>query len=334
MQRYNPTKEPVTLQSEKLIEDPITFTATKLEIPTGTNTNTSITEFTQTPTFLPPPGEYIAYSKGKFIQLVTITDQEVGTIISGANEGRNWLSPNQEIIAYSDQLHKIDFKNIYTREDNQIHDNDMCTFGVTNMSWNPEGNKIVLGCAYTTDIEGQYFRDLKVLSYPEGKVLGRINKVINYNDIEVNHPIQPTWSTDGKWIIFFISTGMRMGIQGPFVTNTSCLSDDQTCPSKTTLKAGINNVDFPISWLPNSNLAVLDYYNNNLILYNLPYFTLMKTIKIPELSIGLHSLAWSHNDEWFALGTDDGIFIISSFTGEVKQVSEATGRVLFWLEIK
>jgi len=306
----------------------IPFPITELIIPSVPSTKTIDLTKTSTPVILPPPGEYIAYSYGKSINLVSVTGKEAGTLMEGAREGRNWLSPNQEIIAYSDLPHIIQFRNIYTGAKITYSEQETCRFGVTSLSWNPKGDQIVVSCSYAVNKNS-----LNILTFPEGENIGRIEKIIEDKLNVENYHYDPIWSPDGKWIAFFIRTGNpSYGEKGPFITDTSCLSEGTVCADKTILI--MNNPYFPISWTPDSNLAMLDSNNYSINLYKMPSFSLIQTIKIPEDYWGLDTFIWSHNNEWFAIDTMDGIFIMSSKTGEIRQIRSQGAELLFWLEIK
>jgi len=307
---------------------PILLPSMELIIPSVSPRKTIDPTKTSTPVILPPPGEYIAYSYGKSINLVSVTGKEAGILMEGAREGRNWLSPNQEIIAYSDEPHIIHFTNIYTGATITYSEQETCRFGVTSLSWNPKGNQIVVSCSYALNRNS-----LNILTFPEGEIVGRIEKIIEENINVENYHYDPIWSPDGKWIAFFIRTGNpSYGEKGPFITDMSCLSDGTVCADKTYLI--LNNPYSPISWTPDSNLATLDTNKYSINLYKMPFFSLIQTIKIPDDYWGLDTFTWSHNNEWFAIDTMDGIFIMSSKTGEIRQIRSQGAELLFWLEIK
>jgi WD40 repeat protein len=324
-----PTSESIPTKENSRKQTPIPLTLTASTIRKEAPTKTIIPTNNSTQVFLPPPGEYIAYSYGTSIKLVSVAGKESGTLMEGANEGRNWLSPNQEIVAYSEELHILQFRNIYSAKIITIQEQETCRYGVTYLSWNPEGDKVVVSCFY-----GNNDSDLKILTYPEGIIVGHFEKIIDFSKDSINLPYKPTWSPDGKWIAFFVrSSSQIIGEKGPFITDTSCLSDDTTCAQKTILR--IDNTASLLSWTPDSNLAIVDPYKSSINIYKMPSFYSLQTINISQQYLrDFHSFAWSHNDEWFAFGGMDGIFIMSSKTGEIKQVSSEAEDVLFWIEIK
>jgi WD40 repeat protein len=299
-------------------------------IPTESPTQTAIPSITPTPSFLPPSGEYIAYSNGKTIKLVSILGRESGKLMDGANEGRNWLSPNQEIVAYSDLGHIIQFRNIYTGEITFVKDQYSCGFGVTYLAWNPKGDEIAVSCGY-----GPTQDDIKIMTIPEGKIVGKIDKIIDTKQGGLNSPFLQTWSPDGKWIAYFIGTGdMNIGTKGPFLTDTSCLSNDLTCGGKTILGFDYAFAPTPISWTPDSNLALWDPSDYSVKIFKMPSFTLLQKINIPKNYGGIHSFIWSRNNDLFAFASMDGIYIMSSKTGNITKISQQLADLLFWIEIK
>jgi WD40 repeat protein len=324
---YNLSTNKVTKNPENNIFTDSTISNANTPSPSVIPTDTASPSKIFTPSEILHPGEYIAVSEGNTIILIAITGDEEEVLFEGAYEGRNWISPNQNIVAYSENPHIITFRYIYSGREMTISEQESCQFTVTSLSWGPNSDRIVVACNYENNKN-----DLKILSFPEGEIIGKIEIIVDKNINADNYHHHPLWSPDGRWITFFISTGNPIGgYFGPLITDTNCLADENTCPSKTFTI--VENYDALLAWTPDSDLAILNGYDSSIKIYNVSSRTLLNEINIPKVFGGPHSFAWSQKDDRFAFGTLNGIFIMSSETGKIKKISQKLAQVLFWVNV-
>jgi hypothetical protein len=196
---------------------------------TNTLTNTSITSATNTPTGtkkmtptnpITPllsllPGRYIVYTKeepgDKFFKYI-ISEEGVKQGLL-AKEGVPYISPDQQIIAYSHWA-KIELLYLSTGTSNALNINDECLENRTELSWNPSSEMIAIACNWK----------IIIVSIPSGDILGEISKY--YDEDTAIWYLSPKWSVDGKWIAYYVLTSSQtLGTKGPIVTEASCISD-------------------------------------------------------------------------------------------------------------
>lgn len=275
-----------------------------------------------------PKGRYIVYEaigrNGSAIHAITDTGSDDKVIYKDSSGITIDLSKDQKYILM--HVRGREYINLYSIEKattTTIPDKDNCIneYIYVNTSWGPDGRVFAMRCGYQIDI----------ISVPDGEVVGEIR---NHNYGDENHLLYPTWSPNGKWMVFELSAADKMDPdKGTFVVNTSCIINHEPCNYIFRLIPYIDT--YEMKWTPDSQLAVMTSYNT-ISVYDLDLFRIVKEIQIP-LDIGglVDSFAWSPDGEWIALETNMGICVMSITTGETRIIApHQDGTIKFWLEIK
>jgi len=171
-----------------------------------------------------------------------------------------------------------------------------------------------------------------IIKIPSGDIIGKISNKIFPNIDQTFFNI--TWSPNGKWMAYYLHFISQLeGNRGPYVTEASCMMNEDTCQSKSKVFPYIN--DKPITWTPSSNLAILDTSEEKIKIYNPNTSSLLKTVVFPDTGYYLDSFAWSPDEEWVVVGGGfgPGLYLLSIETGEFRTLMKNGGFPKFWLTI-
>jgi len=273
------------------------------------------------------PGRYIIYEyidnlSRKSLNIVSENGEEKGELITDV-QGEVSLSPDNKMLAYSDETSL----NILTLEDNiktNIPDHLNCFRGIRKIAWGHNNRTIAFSC----------LGKIIIITIPEGEVIGQIVNPVNNNQENMNQYTEISLSHDGKWVAYYVNPGDQyIGPQGPFITDLSCIENEKSCPKRSQLIS--HDSDLPLTWTPDDKLALLDFRNYLIKIFDVNNNALTKSITINDGGYILESFAWSPDEEWVAIGggLGNGIYIMSIVTGNSKFVTRQSTSVKFWLTI-
>jgi hypothetical protein len=257
-----------------------------------------------------PSGRYIVYS----IIDVAIEDykhyvvsefgEELGLISTELAELH--ISPNQKYIAFVGSF-KLGIFDIEKNEMRALPIDKGYFEGYGGLTWGPKSDQVGIANSEAIDI----------FSIADGKKVGIIANILNPLPESINWHQSPKWSPDGKWIAYYVLAGQMESPQspGPYVTDTSCMSDPSSCDKKT--KLIVNAIDQLIDWTPDNHLAVFDK-RDKIRIYDVVTSSLLQEIELPD-EIGYSEFfIWSNDEEWVAFSGRCGVCIMSIKTGETK----------------
>lgn len=271
-----------------------------------------------------PSGRYIIYSivnKDDGISHFIVSEEGEEMGLFSSEQGIPYISPNQKLIAFIFYT-KLMILNIEQNEINvlPIEDNRVWS-GSGELAWGPESDRLAITSSSS----------IIIISIEDGKKIGEI---INYLDPQPKSesdsiPLSPKWSSSGKWIAYYILTGHmeHPPSPGPYVSDTSCMTDPEGCEKKT--KLVVDSGEQLLDWTPDNHLAVFDKHDK-INLYDVVTSSLMKEIQIPDAIGYAEYIKWSNDNEWVAFGGECGICIMSIKTGETKVLSTKGFMVEFW----
>jgi WD40 repeat protein len=269
-------------------------------------------------------GRYIFYTREEYkknkptLYIVSEAGEELGMIYEGGVEYRSYLSPNQQYIAYN-ILNQVILFDIEKEQLISLPDTEDCFTGIGDMSWSPDSNELAIACT----------SNIIIVSITDGMKIGKI-----FHDISPVNPLQYfylQWSPDGKWMAYYIlADSQKDSIIGPIVTNTSCMTNPEGCDKSTKILMDASADPELIEWTPSSHLAVLDWRKKHIRIFNPESLTLLQNIIIPDSIRFVGSFSWSNDEEWIAMGSENGLFIMSIKTGEIKLISSYCYYVAFW----
>jgi Tol biopolymer transport system component len=272
------------------------------------------------------PGRYIVYETREDkdfpnypLYVISETGIEQGKLVLG-EQYYPVISPDNKKIAYSTMS---EVKVLFLENDSTISlpDRMNCFHGTSELAWGPDSEMLAINCG-----------SVVIVKIPSGDIIGIITNKIFPNIDQTSFNI--TWSPDGKWMAYYLHFISQLeGNKGPYVTEASCMMNEDTCQSKSKVFPYTN--DKPITWTPSSNFAILDTSEEKIKIYNPNTSSLLKTVVIPDTGYYLDSFAWSPDEEWVVVGGGfgPGLYLFSIETGEFRTLMKKGGFPKFWLTI-
>jgi WD40 repeat protein len=324
-----PAKSPVATDVPKLSSP----TANIPSIPTRVTTPTFALSSTSTMTSSPlareslPSGQYIVYSistaKGGSLYLLSENGTPQG-MIAASEDANAYLSPDGNFIAYSalDHVSIFDLKHNTTMD---LPDRYNCFQGFIGLAWSPDGANLAITCGGS----------IYVLGSQDGVRVNTIPSPVKLEAPRTVRADRPIWSPDGKWLAYYIQRDDPQDtVDGPFVTDTSCFVEKQTCEQKTHLLANEKNPHI-MAWTPENllSIAAVTSTGYSIRTYNAKTNQLVRTFDLSDLDCDIKSMAWSPNGQSIAVGCYNGIFLIPIATGKPILLSDQGTEVNSWLTV-
>jgi hypothetical protein len=138
----------------------------------------------------------------------------------------------------------------------------------------------------------------------------------------------PSWSPDGSWVAYYYSVQAsgRHAQNGLHIMNTQCFSTPSSCVNDNDI--GLD-AGFPYTWSPDGHFLAgrwgttirMFEINNGIAALSKSY----------QLDTSIVKTSWSPSGKWIAVDTEDGVFLVSTETGEKRPLGIKT--FYYWISV-
>jgi Tol biopolymer transport system component len=185
-------------------------------------------------------------------------------------------------------------------------------------TWSPDRRSIIAECNDTNTSEDDLFLlSLDNLSAKRLECSGHATLCT-----------EPAWSPDGKWIAYYYivqAGGGSYPIEGLHLMDTHCFSSPTTCVAT---GDGIDGNPH-YTWSPDGRyLAVndADYITAYIVEGRNPAVSMK--YRLPS---SINRIAWSPSGKWIAADTEDGVYLVSTATGEASAIN--IRGFIYWISV-
>lgn len=282
-----------------------------------------------------PSGSYIVYSVYETLgmddnklalHVISSDGTDLGRLVSGI-EAPLSISHDGRKVAYvvNDErmIHLLNFQD-GNEEVISIPDNRKECSGISLTS---DGKRIAVACGFE-------FSDIYVSEKPFTEWT---NLTQSLNDIEgVNGWEYPSWSPDGRWLVYGSnSSGLEGTRGGLFFTESSCFENIQLCNEKTSSVLTPTFFYKSPTWSSDNALFAFIWPGAQIYVVSPEKGSKSQIIRLPNQfdPTFLDSISWLPNNAWIAITYDHKIFKISIVTKEVALLKDHVNRVENWIII-